>query len=295
MKNLKPKLENNLKTGIVTNLVSIKGITLISLIITIIILIIIAGVTINLSLGKNGMLTTAKQAKEETNKQTATEQINLKITTAQVNKYAEEQRMLTLKELSVALGEDEEIEYVTEKSQMASTKYEVGENPNSIFTKLNKYSYEFEINSFLQLASINGIKVAQNNDSTTALVPKLLWKNPNPNNTNGFEAQTITIKENNCDVFEIYYLVSCTERSMMSEKCIKENDNISTLLNTSYPAVIAERGTVSNFRKVTINSNISVTFGDSYRGHTGVQQYVNNTDIIPVYILGYETGLFTQN
>ena len=139
------------------------GITLISLVITIVVLIILAGVAIYLSVGSNGVLNRAKEAKELTNKQEATDIINLKITTAQMNKYAEEQRMPTLKELSLALGEDNEIQYVTQTSKVASIEYDVpSENPESIYTKLNKYPYEFEINGQLQLASIDGIKIANN-------------------------------------------------------------------------------------------------------------------------------------
>ena len=139
-----------------------RAITLISLVITIIILIILASVAIYLSLGNNGIFVRSIQAKEVTNKQQATDIINLKITTAQMNKYAEKQKMPTLKELSEVLKEDNEIAYVTEESQIASKKYEVGENPSSIYTKLNDYPYEFEINSSLQLASINGVKIATN-------------------------------------------------------------------------------------------------------------------------------------
>ena len=146
------------------------GITLISLVITVVVLIILASVGIYLSLSNNGIFIRAKQAKEATNKQTATEIINLKITNSQINKYAEKQEMPTLKELSEALKDDNEIQYVTEKSQIASTKYEVGENPSSIYTKLNKYPYEFEINSSLQLASINGVKLANN----TKLIRKVI-------------------------------------------------------------------------------------------------------------------------
>ena len=143
-----------------------KGITLISLVITIIILIILASVAIYLGLSNNGIFNRANEAKELTNKQTATEIINLKITTAQMNKYAEKQEMPTLKELSLILGNDNEIEYVTETSKVASTEYDVpSENPTSIYTKLSKYPYEFEINSSLQLASINGVKIANNNKS----------------------------------------------------------------------------------------------------------------------------------
>lgn len=140
----------------------IRGITLISLVITVVVLIILASVTIYLSLGNNGIFTKAKQAKELTNKQEATEKINLKITTAQINKYSEKQEMPTLKELSEILKNDSEIEYVTEKSQIKRIKYEVGENPTSIYTKLNEYPYEFEIDTKLQLAGINGIKISNN-------------------------------------------------------------------------------------------------------------------------------------
>ncbi len=142
-----------------------KGITLISLVITIIILIILASVAIYLSLGNNGIFIRAKQAKEETNKQEATDIINLKITTAQMNKYAEKQEMPTLQELADTLYEDNEIQYVALESKIADKEKVIVGEKTSIFTKLNNYPYEFEINSSLQLASINGIKIAnQNND-----------------------------------------------------------------------------------------------------------------------------------
>ena len=65
------------------------GITLVALITTIVILLILAGITISTITGKNGLLARAKQGKEETEKSTATETINLKITSAQMNSYAE--------------------------------------------------------------------------------------------------------------------------------------------------------------------------------------------------------------
>ena len=57
-----------------------KGITLITLVITIIVLLILAGVTIGILMGENGVLGKGQKASEETDKQTATEKINLKIT-----------------------------------------------------------------------------------------------------------------------------------------------------------------------------------------------------------------------
>lgn len=134
-----------------------KGITLLSLVITIIIMLILAGVVITLTLGNNGLIGKTKEAKEETDKQTAIEQINLKITNSITKKYAEEQRDPTLQELANDFCEDNEIEYVelTSKKLASLDKIEIGEN-KSFFTKLKKYPYEFEINSSLKIIKIDG-------------------------------------------------------------------------------------------------------------------------------------------
>ena len=54
-----------------------KGITLIALVITIIVLLILAGVSIAMLLGDNGILTNATEAQENTAKQNAVEKINV--------------------------------------------------------------------------------------------------------------------------------------------------------------------------------------------------------------------------
>jgi len=147
---------------------SIKGITLISLVIMILVLIILSSISIYLLLGENGIFNKAEYAKNETIKQAATEKMNLKITNIQIEKYADEQRMPTLQEFANGLCVDNEIEYVELKSknQAALDKIEVGD-ASSIFTKLKEYPYEFEINSSLQLASIDGVKTASTSSSDT--------------------------------------------------------------------------------------------------------------------------------
>ena len=144
-----------------------KGITLISLVITVVILIILAGIGIYAVLGNNGILNKAKEAKDETLKQAATEKMNLKITNIQIDTYGKEQRMPTLQEFSDGLCEDNEIQYVELQSKKVGSlsKLEVG-NASSIFTKLKEYPYEFEINSSLQLASIDGIQVSTSDTVT---------------------------------------------------------------------------------------------------------------------------------
>ena len=63
-----------------------RGITLISLVITIIVLIILAGVTINLTVGENGLITKATRAREEYKKAAYFEELNLDILDEQTRK-----------------------------------------------------------------------------------------------------------------------------------------------------------------------------------------------------------------
>ena len=53
-----------------------RGITLIALVVTIIVLIVLAGISINLIFGNLGIVTKEKEAKEENLKQTAKEVMN---------------------------------------------------------------------------------------------------------------------------------------------------------------------------------------------------------------------------
>ena len=140
-----------------------KGITLIALVITIIILVIIAGVSINLLLGNKGIIEKAKYASNETTKEAAKEAMNLKITNIQISSYTENQELPNLQYLADKLCEDNDMEYVLTQSKANASLDKIDvTNLSSIYTKLKEYPYEFEINSSLQLASIDGIKVANN-------------------------------------------------------------------------------------------------------------------------------------
>ncbi len=85
----KTKTENIQKTIVEAGLVSAQetptsGITLISLVITIIVLLILASVAINLTLGENGIFTKAKEAKRQMEIATTKEQIQMDILTEQL-------------------------------------------------------------------------------------------------------------------------------------------------------------------------------------------------------------------
>ena len=65
-----------------------KGITLIALVITIIVLLILAGVTIAMLTGDNGLLTRASSAKTETSKAEVLERVNMELNGQMANAMA---------------------------------------------------------------------------------------------------------------------------------------------------------------------------------------------------------------
>jgi len=80
------------------------GITLIALVITIVVLIILAGVAINLTLGNNGIFKKAEHAKEETTIGQEKEQISLAYSSAVVDKMEENYSSVTAEEIQEELN-----------------------------------------------------------------------------------------------------------------------------------------------------------------------------------------------
>ncbi len=146
-----------------------KGISLISLVVTIIILLILAGVTI-VQITNGGLLKKAQDARDENEKQTATEAMNLKITNIEIQSYAENKSLPSLQYCADKLCEDNDMEYVLTHSKSYATLEKIDvTDVSSIFTKLKDYPYEFEIDSSLRLASIDGVKVSKSDiDFTTS-------------------------------------------------------------------------------------------------------------------------------
>ena len=133
------------------------GITLVVLVITIIILLILAGITIS-NLTKDGILGKAKLATDASNMQEAIELMNLKITEFELIHYSDYQDAPNLKELTTYLKEDKEIESVRENNEILSDESEE-ESLISIFVKLKKYKYEFEIDNLLKIVKLDGKEI----------------------------------------------------------------------------------------------------------------------------------------
>ena len=95
--------------------------------------------------------------------------MKLKINSIQISYYTENNGISELQYLADKLCEDDDIEYVELKSKKVANlnKIVVG-NEGSIFTKLSKYPYEFQINDELKIIAVNGNEISQddNEDNT---------------------------------------------------------------------------------------------------------------------------------
>lgn len=125
-----------------------------------------AGVTISFLTGDNGILIKAQTAKEENNEKEALEIIKLKITNAQMQSYSENQKFPTLQYIADILYDDVDIQYISLESrteEAVKSEITVPENA-SIFTKLNDYPYEFEINPSIQVESTKKTDISNGED-----------------------------------------------------------------------------------------------------------------------------------
>jgi len=86
IKSEKLKVQNSKNFDVGTEFMSARGITLIALIITIIVLIILAGVAINLSLGENGIFKRTEEAKQRQSESSVKEKLELALVGARIEK-----------------------------------------------------------------------------------------------------------------------------------------------------------------------------------------------------------------
>lgn len=130
-----------------------KGITLIALVITIIVLLILAGVTINTLLGDNGIMKKASSASEETKRTQAFEELKIKVMGVQTEK----QGLATLQDVVEALKVDTEYEYVVSLEKIATIKGTVPDASNATEIYVIHKDYQFKIDDNLKI-SVVGLK-----------------------------------------------------------------------------------------------------------------------------------------
>ena len=107
----------------------------------------------------------------------------------------------------------------------------------------------------------------------------ILWTNPDPTQT--FNSQNITLNSSDYDILEVYNAQATSNTRLQNSRIIKGYDGIIyTIFDTGSSAR----------RTLTRISDTSYTVG-TVQGET--EYSGNNNFIIPLYVIGYKTGLFS--
>ena len=148
--------EREEKTKKKINIKNKKGITLIALVITIIVLLILAGVSIAMLTGNNGILTQASNAKEEQSHGAVREGIALLYNEYQI-------KIRTGSNIKLASTEDVQVQEVTEESRITFLGFLTGKNESNInYTK----SGSDEEGYVLDVEKLTGSKQSLGNGTT---------------------------------------------------------------------------------------------------------------------------------
>lgn len=112
---------------------------------------------------------------------------------------------------------------------------------------------------------------------------KVLWTNPNP--MSEFVSQTIKLSSSDYDYLEFIFKSDYNDSTkiIISSKAVKGYG-----VRTSYTSVTSFRFWC---RQINCNSETNYSVGDCVL-ITASSGTVSNTNLIPLYVIGYKTGLF---
>ena len=115
----------------------------------------------------------------------------------------------------------------------------------------------------------------------------ILWVNPNP--SSNFSAKNITLSSGNYDILEIFYSNAPGTNYIYSSRIYKGKSTFLTVNHISGSNTVFHRWRAFDYSNDT-----------TYSISTGTQQGTNSASsdnsisyIIPLYVIGYNTGLFS--
>lgn len=136
-----------------------------------------------------------------------------------------------------------------------------------------------ELNTTVDMQTIE-TNVLTNTTNIANITGTILWTNPNPSSS--FIGQTITITGEDYDVYEIYYKMTASSDYLESIRFIKGHGSFVEIAD-----IVNRVGACS--RIITSSSDTEIIFEDCKKT-TGTN---DNAALIPLYIVGYNTGLFS--
>ena len=145
-----------------------EGITLIALVVTIVVLLILAGISLNLVLGQNGVISKAKDAKNSTEKGQAQDEVNLAI------------NYLQIEDATSTLTQEDKRKILEDELRKISADSSVSISGDGF--KIIHKKYEFFVDEDLNVSDSEKKFDASEWDKKAAPEDIFIWKSDDPNN-----------------------------------------------------------------------------------------------------------------
>ena len=279
-----------------------KGITLIALVITIIILLILAGISISMLTGQNGILNRAQEAKVKNEKSQAQEEVTIALNYLQIEN--ETSSTTLTQENKRKILEDE-----LKKSAKDSTVIISGNG-----YKVNHRKYDFYIDENLKLIEDEKEFDTTEWDKTAAPEDLFIWKSNDPNNS---EYGTVIGYTENLDNYPVLrYPSRCTKIGGISNEYTSFDKNYSegkiflgsrditaNIEKIELPSTVTEIGKYSfgtewgynfeNLKEISIPDSVTNIGDEAFRRRTGLTKITipNSVTNIGDYAFADCTGL----
>ena len=179
-----------------------KGITLIALVITIVVLLILAGVSISLVLNNNGVISKAKDAKNSTEKGQAQDEVNLAI------------NYLQIEDATSTLTREDRRKILEDELRKISADSSV--SISGLGYKITHKKYDFFVDEDLKISSSGKTFNAVEWDKTAAPEDIFIWGSNDPNNS---EYGTVVGYTDSVDNYPVLrYPSRCTKLGIDNDK-----------------------------------------------------------------------------
>lgn len=236
-----------------------KGITMIALIVTILVLLILASVGVVMILGDGGILNKASSSKEETEKGEALEHLKIEIMDANTNKISTENNKLTLNDVKSLLSVDSEVQDLELVQGDAQGNYYVIGRINN-----NDFYIDSNLNINLEKLDINYNSTLTGQTITSDSIINAI---SNTKITTGYYTLNI-----NSISYNIHLYVYDGDQTWDSMTFGDANDVATASAEATNMVVVKVNG------NLTVNSGATITsYGTAYGGPKGMFIYCTGT------------------
>lgn len=168
---------------------------------------------------------------------------------------------------------------------MITFQNKVALNENPDIPEVNKITDD-NINDLKAGINTNETNLNTLNTKVTNITGQILWTNSDP--SGDFASQTISLSSSDYDVLGIYYYDYKVSKNMQYTQCLK---GASFTLNSQL-FVSGNYFIVSRVFSRTSDTSFTVDNAVGTSASAPSTTALHNDQVIPVYIVGYKTGLF---